>query len=89
MAQTKKKKASLSKAKRPDVKNKKQSRLKDDVYGILLLLAAVLVILSLTTDLIGVVGGFLKKAFFGLLGPGAFLLPLFFVYIGIMLIRCV
>lgn len=86
MAQTKKKKASPSKAKRPDVKNKKQSRLKDDVYGILLLLAAVLVILSLTTDLIGVVGGFLKKAFFGLLGPGAFLLPLFFVYIGIMLI---
>lgn len=86
MAQTKKKKASPSKAKRPDVKNKNQSRLKDDVYGILLLLAAVLVILSLTTDLIGVVGGFLKKVFFGLLGPGAFLLPLFFVYIGIMLI---
>ena len=86
MAQTKKKKASPSKAKKTDVKNKKQSRVKDDVYGVLLLLAAVLVIFSLTTDLIGVVGGFLKKVFFGLLGPGAFLLPVFFVYIGIMLI---
>ena len=86
MAQTKKKKASPSKAKKPDVKNKKQSRVKDDVYGVLLLLAAVLVIFSLTTDLIGVVGGFLRKVFFGLLGPGAFLLPVFFVYIGIMLI---
>lgn len=86
MAQTKKKKASPSKAKKPDVKNKKQSRVKDDVYGVLLLLAAVLVIFSFTTDLIGVVGGFLRKVFFGLLGPGAFLLPVFFVYIGIMLI---
>ena len=41
MAQTKKKKASPSKAKKPDVKNKKQSRVKDDVYGVLLLIAAV------------------------------------------------
>lgn len=79
MANTKKKKATPT-------KNKKQSRVKDDVYGVLLILLSVLLMLSLVTDLIGMVGGFFRTALSGLLGPGAFLLPVFALYIGVMLI---
>lgn len=84
MPKTKKKTASQTK--KPAVRNKKQSYVKDNVYAVLLFCLSVLVVLSLVTDLTGAVGGFIKNLLLGLLGPGAFLLPVYFIYMGVMLI---
>ena len=73
-------------AKRTTTKNKKQSYIKDYVYAVILFCLTILVVLSLVTDLIGHVGEFLKDSLLGLFGPGAFLLPVYFFYIAVMLI---
>lgn len=82
MAKTKRK----TTAKRTNVKNKKQSYIRDNVYGALLFCLSLLIILSLVTDLTGAVGRFFKNVFLGLFGPGAFILPIFLIYMGAMLI---
>ena len=83
MAQAKRK----TPAKKSGTKNKKQSYVKDNVYAALLFCLSLLLLLSIVTDLTGTVGRFFKSLLFGLFGPGAFVIPVFLIYIGVMLIK--
>jgi S-DNA-T family DNA segregation ATPase FtsK/SpoIIIE len=68
-----------------DKKAAKKAYIQDTVAGLILVLAAVIVSVSLVSDLFGPLGSVLRAGFLGLFGAGAILCPVLFVYSAVML----
>ncbi|WP_139904577.1 FtsK/SpoIIIE family DNA translocase [Clostridium thermarum] len=67
-------------------KKKSKSNLHNDIYGVTLVAFGLLTLISVFTLKAGLLGGFIKNILFALIGIGAFLLPLFIIFIGIAMI---
>lgn len=60
---------------------------KTDIKGVLYIVVAILLAISLYSDSVGYLSYFSKKIFVSLIGIGAFVLPIYLVYIAIIYIR--
>ncbi len=68
-----------------DKKAVKKAYIHDTAAGLILLLLAVIVAVSLVSDLFGPLGSFFRSGFLGLFGAGAILFPVLFIYSAVML----
>ncbi|MDT8716408.1 DNA translocase FtsK 4TM domain-containing protein [Clostridium sp. 19966] len=67
-------------------RKKKTNALNYDIYGILLIALGILDIFSLITNKAGMAGAFIKKFMITVAGLGAFIFPIFIIFIGLSLI---
>jgi len=79
LATTKKKTKKMSKA------AAKNAYMHDTVEAMILILLAILISISLVSDLIGVVGNIIKSGLLGLFGAGALLVPILLLYTAALL----
>ncbi len=68
-----------------DKKAAKKAYIHDTAAGLILILLAVIIAVSLVSDLFGPLGSFLRSGFLGLFGAGAILFPILFIYSAVML----
>ena len=66
-------------------KETKNAYIHDTVVGLILILLAVIILLSLVSDMFGLLGKFFQSALLGLFGAGAILFPVLLVYTAVLL----
>ncbi len=74
-----------SKATEKQIKAATGSKMRDEIYSIIIIAVGILLLLSVQTSTIGPVGEGIKNLFFGLFGVLAYVLPYYLILYGILL----
>lgn len=65
----------------------KTEKRKNEILGLFFITFAIISYFAILSDSAGILGDYLSRGYYFLVGSGSYLLPLFFIYLGIQLIR--